>query len=308
MKNEAVKVSVIVLTYNHERYITQALDSILFQNVGFGYEILIGDDASTDQTANIILDYAARYPNTIHPFLRKENIGATKNLYNLLTQARGTYIANLEGDDFWTSADKLQTQVKWLDSHPGYIGCCHCCKVVNEAGCEIPKPKWICEKEVFRFRDFRGIYLPGHPSTWVYRNIYTEPRYDYSVIQKAHAIIADRTIAMILLAQGNFFLLRQSMSCYRSIQKSDGKNATSQIFVNHDNSKYVEYRLTLDLERYAKEELNMDADFSFFRRTLFLKSLIKLAMKPCKSRWQCVSNIVRAAKAAHENTMMETTT
>jgi len=297
MRKKSVKVSVIVLTFNHENYIAQALDSILMQKVDFKYEVLVGDDSSTDQTANIIRDYATRYPNAIHPILRKENIGATNNLCELLIQAQGTYIANLEGDDFWTDTNKLQIQVDWLDSHPEYIGCCHLCKVVNETGCEVQKPRWICEKEVFRFRDFGGISLPGHPSTWVYRNIYIGPRHDYSIIRKAHSIIADRAIAMILLAQGDFALVRRSMSCYRCIKKVNGKNATSQIFVNQDNSKYVEYRLTLDLERYAKEELNIDADFSSFRRTLLLKALIKFAMKPCKSRWQCVGNIVRAAKA-----------
>lgn len=299
MENVSVKISVIVLAFNQESHIAQALDSILMQKVNFKYEVLIGDDASTDQTAHIIQNYAVRYPETVHAVLRKENIGATRNLYDLLTRAKGTYIANLEGDDFWTDVNKLQIQADWLDSHPEYIGCYHLCKVVDETGSKVRKPNWICEKEVFCFRDFGGIYLPGHPSTWVYRNIYLEPQHDHSIIQKAHAIIADRTIAMILLAQGNFALIRRRMSCYRSVKKMGGKNATSQIFVKQDNSKYVEYQLTLDLERYARKELIVDADFSLFRRTLFLKALIKFAMKPCRSRWQCVESIVSTAKAVH---------
>ena len=288
-------VSVIVLTYNHEKYIKQALDSILEQKVDFKYEILIGDDASTDSTSDIVREYAANYPDVVCAYVREKNIGATNNLYDLLCRAQGNYIACCEGDDFWTDPSKLQVQIEWLEIYPEYIGCCHICSVVNEKGQEITKPKWICEKDVFRFEDFGAITLPGHPSTWIYRNIYLDPIHDYSIICRAHSTIADRTIAMILLAQGDFALIHQNMSCYRSIQKVDGTNATSQLFVNQDCSKFVEYQLTLTLEHYAREELKVKANFSAFRCTLFFKAFAKLIIKPCKSRWQCVKDIVHAA-------------
>lgn len=289
----------IVLAFHHENYIAQALDSILMQKTDFSYEILIGDDASTDHTADIIRDYARRYPNIIHPILRQENIGATNNLYDLLIRARGCYIANLEGDDYWTDSEKLQSQVDWLDRHPENIGSYHLCTVVDEMGNNVQKPNWISEKQTFRFMDFQGLFLPGHPSSWLYRNIYKEPQYDYSIITKAHSVIADRTIAMLLLAQGDFALIPKAMSCYRSIKKTDGENATSQIFVNQDNSKYVEYRLTLDLEHYARNTLAINADFSSFRKKLFLKTLVKLLLKPCRSRWQCLMDIIHLIQIVH---------
>lgn len=90
-------VSVIVPTYNHEKYIRKALDSILMQEVPFLYEILIGDDASCDETQDILHEYQERYPDKIRLFLHKENIGATRNSYELLTNAKGRYLATLEG-------------------------------------------------------------------------------------------------------------------------------------------------------------------------------------------------------------------
>lgn len=301
VRQERIKVSVIVLTYNHESYITQTLDSILMQKTDFPYEILVGDDNSTDHTADIIRSYATRYPNVVRPIFRKENIGATKNLYDLLNKAKGIYIANLEGDDFWTNANKLQIQVGWLEQHPTYIGSYHLCDVVDETGKPVKKPHWICERDVFRFQDFGGIFLPGHPSSWVYRNIYFNPKYDYSIIYKADSIIADRTIAMILLAQGNFALIRTNMSCYRSVKSISGENATSKIFVKQDNSKYLEYRLTIALEQYAKDILKVKANFLPFRIRLLLKAFVKFIIKPCKSRWKCIKNIILYRKSIKDN-------
>ena len=89
MENKRPMVSVIVLTYNHEKYIKEALDSILMQKVNFDYEILIGDDASSDNTVKILKKYQNRYPNIIRLFLNKINLGGTYNAYNVLINAKG---------------------------------------------------------------------------------------------------------------------------------------------------------------------------------------------------------------------------
>ena len=88
---QGIVVSVIVLTYDHASTIGRALESILAQEVEFPYEVLVGDDGSTDGTAEIVRAYADRCPQRIVPVLRKENIGATKNLYDLLQRAKGIY-------------------------------------------------------------------------------------------------------------------------------------------------------------------------------------------------------------------------
>ena len=132
--NQKVDISVVVMTYFHEAYIAQCLDSILAQETDLRYEILVGDDASQDKTPEIIRDYAERYPDKIRPFLRTKNIGASRNDIDLMGKARGKYIAPLEGDDYWVSRHKLQRQWEFLEQHPEYIGCCGRCLMVDENG------------------------------------------------------------------------------------------------------------------------------------------------------------------------------
>lgn len=115
---QAPIVSVLVLTYNHEPYIRQALDSILAQVVDFPFEILVGEDCSTDGTRAIVEGYSARYPSHLHLFSHQRNLGMHANHAFLLRQARGTYVAYCEGDDFWTDPNKLQMQIDWLDRNP----------------------------------------------------------------------------------------------------------------------------------------------------------------------------------------------
>src|SRR5579864_5044611 len=106
-----MKLSVMMITYNHERFIAQALDSILAQQVNFDYEIVVGEDCSADGTRAILMDFHRRYPSRIVPFLRDRNMGAMPNFESTLRACRGQYLALLEGDDYWTSPDKLQRQV-----------------------------------------------------------------------------------------------------------------------------------------------------------------------------------------------------
>src|SRR3984885_13749881 len=119
-----MKLSVAMITYNHERFIGQALESVLAQRVNFDYEIVIGEDCSTDGTREIIMDFCRRYPKQVLPLLRDTNVGAMRNLEATLATCRGQYVALLKGDDYWTTSDKLQKQVDFLDVHPDRAICC----------------------------------------------------------------------------------------------------------------------------------------------------------------------------------------
>jgi|SRR5579864_1106490 len=129
-----MKVSVMMITYNHERFIAQALESVLAQRVNFDYEIVIGEDCSTDRTREILVDFHRRYPGKIVMQLRERNIGAMRNFKATLAACRGEYIALLEGDDYWISEDKLQRQADFLDSHSDYAISCHRARVLDETG------------------------------------------------------------------------------------------------------------------------------------------------------------------------------
>lgn len=112
-----------MLTYNHEQFITQAIESVLMQETDFPIELVIGEDCSTDGTREIVKRYVAHYPEVVRALLPAKNIGVHANFEAVLKSCRGTYIAMLEGDDYWTSPKKLQKQVDFLDLHPDYTLC-----------------------------------------------------------------------------------------------------------------------------------------------------------------------------------------
>lgn len=131
--NEAPKVSVVVLAYNHEKSIARALDSILSQKIDFPYEIIIGDDASTDRTEEICRDYEKRYPHIIRYVRNERNKGVIDNYYDCLLMARGDYIADLAGDDFWINNEKIKKQVEILDAQDNVSLVCTDWTYFNEA-------------------------------------------------------------------------------------------------------------------------------------------------------------------------------
>ena len=173
-------VSVCVITYNHGKYIRQCLDRILMQKVNFPYEILIHDDASPDDTADIIREYWEKYPTVIKPILQTENQysqGRSASKFNY-DRAKAKYIALCEGDDYWTDEGKLQMQVDFLEEHGEYIACVHRVTAINEFG-DVDS-RWLFGRyynnKDFTIKDAENFLYTygcaGHLSSLVYRNIF----------------------------------------------------------------------------------------------------------------------------------------
>ena len=97
-----MKLSVLMITYNHENFIAQAIDSVLRQDVNFGYEIVIGEDCSSDRTRSIVMAYEKKHPEKIRLLLPEQNLGMMGNFMQTLQACRGEYIAIVEDDDYWT--------------------------------------------------------------------------------------------------------------------------------------------------------------------------------------------------------------
>jgi glycosyltransferase involved in cell wall biosynthesis len=127
-----------MLTYNQEKYIRAAIESALMQRTTFNYEIVIGDDCSTDSTRIIVSEYAARNSDKIRLLLHPVNLGILRNLAEVLSHCRGELVAFLEGDDYWTSSEKLQKQVDFLDEHPECALCFHNATVIWENRSHVP--------------------------------------------------------------------------------------------------------------------------------------------------------------------------
>lgn len=138
-EDDTVKVSVSMTTYNHERFIAQAIESVLMQRTDFPIELVIGEDCSTDNTRAIVRDYGERYSDRIRLLLHEHNLGGGGNVTAVIKACRGKYIAPLEGDDYWTDPLKLQKEVDFLETHPEYVLCHYDAKIVNEQS-ELIKP------------------------------------------------------------------------------------------------------------------------------------------------------------------------
>lgn len=134
------KVSVAMLAYNQASFIAQAIESALMQTTDFDFEIVIGEDCSTDGTRELASELARRAPHRIRLLLNSRNLGMQANLVQTLSACRGRYIAMLEGDDYWTDPTKLQQQADLLDNRPGIAICHHNALLVTDDGSRPPSP------------------------------------------------------------------------------------------------------------------------------------------------------------------------
>ena len=111
-------VSIKMVTYNHAPFIAQAIEGVLQQKTNFPFELIIGEDCSTDGTREIVFEYQKKYPEIIRVVTSEKNIGAKRNGLRTLKACHGKYIAYCEGDDYWHDPGKLQKQVDYLENHP----------------------------------------------------------------------------------------------------------------------------------------------------------------------------------------------
>lgn len=131
-----MKVSVVILTYNQKNFIGKAIESALAQETNFDFEILVGDDCSTDGAQEVIQSYQNQYPDKVKAILHSKNLGQNGlfNTIETLKLAKGAYIAPMDGDDYWTSPHKLQIQVDFMEANPNFSACFHNALITYEDG------------------------------------------------------------------------------------------------------------------------------------------------------------------------------
>lgn len=274
MREDEIAVSVLITSFNHEDFISQALDSVLSQQVDFNYEIVIGDDASTDRTPDIIEEYVNKYPNIFQFIKREKNIGATRNSYELNLICRGNYIAVLEADDYWIDSHKLQKQKQFLDFHPEYLGCSTGLIYVNKNGDTLSHYKidWYRPKKKFTLLDYDGFHLPAQTSTYMRRNIFKSPQFDYSVMYLVHPQVGDRICAAVYLLHGDFYYLNEKMSAYR-IPLGRKNNGTNLIFSHRLSAMQTDFALyNAQKKLLAQHGKKLKSDYS--ARRIFYSSMI----------------------------------
>lgn len=206
-----MKLSVCVITYNHEKYIAQCIESILFQIVDFEFEIVIGVDKSTDRTLQICRNYQLKHPNLIRIIEHNENIGMINNWLDTINKSIGHFIAICEGDDYWNDSYKLNKQISFLNNNPKYVGCFHNTEErfeeLTKASilyCDFPHAKAISYKEICSFNP-----IPTCSVVFVRNYLGDLPDW-YSTLP-----IADWPLHLINSQYGDFWYIPEVMGVHR---------------------------------------------------------------------------------------------
>lgn len=267
--NEKILVSVIVITYGQEKYIKQALDSIIMQKTNFKFEIIVGNDCSPDNTAQILEKYTDNGNYTFNIINRKENVGATKNLYLSIKEAKGKYIAFLEGDDYWIDKDKLQKQFDFLENKENqkYVGVAADFNDVDLEGKFLIKHSDNLGRhnEYSNFKMIQNGFLDFHINSLMCRNIFFTKVEDFSIIYKIDRLVADRTIPLLLADFGDIYILKDVVGCYRTCNNRYNKTpAEHNINILNLYRKYEKYKFK-----------NNKVDFSYYKAKLIVDTLIQ---------------------------------
>lgn len=163
------KVSVTLMTYNQKDYIGLCLESLVTQECDFEFEIIVGDDASTDGTSDIVREYANRYPDIVIPLIHEKNLGPSGNFFSIVELAKGDYIAHMDGDDY-ALPGKLQSQADFMDKTPDCNICFHRVKALFPDG--TIKDDLIDYEKIkdgFERKDLLSIGSVGSNSSRMYR-------------------------------------------------------------------------------------------------------------------------------------------
>jgi len=267
-------VSICCTAYNHEKYIADAIDSFLMQDTNFPIEIIIHDDASTDNTPNIIREYERKYPDIIKPIYQTENQYSKRKkilLQIIYPKVKGKYIATCEGDDFWTDSKKLQKQVDILERYEQYSFCFHAVRVVDTN--KVPKGRFLGpygkgNREYSMKDNIKPTF--AHLSSLLIRTEYLRSDMPEWYMNSRHG---DYALALYISAIGKGYFIDEVMSSYRigvenSLMTKLRQNTSNEARLNYyiqristleEADKYYEYRFHNEIE-----EANLESRVKVF--------------------------------------------
>lgn len=220
---DGIDVSVVIPTYNHEKYIEKCIKSVCMQKFNFKIEVLVGEDCSKDATREVLKRLEPTLPSYFKIFYRGKNL-CDGNFTDLYARMKGRYFIILEGDDYWTYDRKLQEQYDFLESHPDYTAVAHNAQVVNEYGKPIAWRCHECYDEEYTIWDFRKGLFPGQTATVMRRNYYTYDLFDYNIVIPDYP--GDRLKAFFVVANGKVRCIQEKWSAYRLVV-SHGSSAAA---------------------------------------------------------------------------------
>lgn len=250
-------VSIHCLVFNHGPYIRNAIEGFLMQETSFPFEILIHDDASTDNSASIINEYATKHPHLIKPLYQKENQyskGVDVTYDFQISRALGKYIAICEGDDYWTDPKKLQKQVDFLENNPDFgLVYTDFDKLFNNSG--TIRISLFKNGEEVPYTEFEDIlenkpYLA--PCTWVYRKEFT-PQKRGNYTDWSYTILLD------IAKESRIKYLDDTTAVYRLLPESASHSKSIKKQFNYMKGVYqiqMEYAAKYCVENNVIEKIN----------------------------------------------------
>lgn len=268
--------SVIVITYNHEKYIHQCLESILKQCIEEPIEVIVSDDASSDKTVDIINKFKREYSSIIKPIYRSINVGATRNLLEALYQAKGEYVAFCDGDDYWTDNYKLKKQINFLKQNKTYIGCVNKISVIDDNGklMKCQNISWINRENSYNLRQYDGIILPGHLSSLCFKktNLITRNLIDELFI---HPQVSDKFIFLLILSQGNIKFISDEMSVYRFNRNKNSNNFVTSLYREKVSRVLDDLNMVLAMQKWLFKRQGIHKRFLKYKSQLLVTLLFQ---------------------------------
>lgn len=209
-ENSNFDLTICMITYNHEPFIAQAIEGIMMQNTSFFYQLVIGEDCSTDKTREICIEYQKKYPDKIRLILQEKNKGIHNNFFDVLKMSTSKYIALCEGDDYWIDPYKLQKQVDFLESNPEYAICFHNVNILKD---DKLVDDFITKKvpETTTINDLcEGNYI--HTPSCVFRNHFINKEIPKILLSTS---LIDYTLHILNAQFGKIKKLKDCMAVYR---------------------------------------------------------------------------------------------
>ena len=248
--NKDVSAAIFMVTYNHEKYIRQAVKSIVSQKTNFPYQLFIGEDCSTDNTRAICLELKEKYPDKITLLLHEKNIGALKNAFQVYKACieYGKYTAICEGDDYWTDENKLQKQVDFLEANPDFNICCHRANVLNEKNKTFKTPK-VLKQSVFTQED-----VANHNFLQTLTEVFRNSAWKGLSEGYFNSISGDYFVNMMLSETGKIKYMPDVMAVYRQHIAGSWHSLGAEKGI-HNTLAVLNTYLQTDLKESVKENL-----------------------------------------------------
>jgi glycosyltransferase involved in cell wall biosynthesis len=292
-------ISIICITYNHEKYIDEAIDSFLMQETDFPFEIVVGEDFSSDATLLILLEYKKKYPNILKLLINDKNIGVTKNILRTALESNGDFIALCEGDDYWTDKTKLQNQYNILKSDITISGVYHNVNVINENN-SIVKNIPFKGKDYDSLNTFFADFYQIPTCSVVFRNFFKdEGFYKFRKMFRETKYILDYLIDTLIIEHGRYIFLDKTMGCYRVIESNSSFSSQKieavekEMLQTRDNiDNYFNFKYHEELLK-NKEKIKMSILVKTYKQGGLLSLVRKLKRMRIKEFKSLALNILR---------------